>query len=49
MGIKSSFAEANETANEDVDENAQRHCCENINQYSFMPKTIFSEIVSEYQ
>eukprot|EP00347_Sterkiella_histriomuscorum_P021086 403335311 len=46
---KPSFQEGNET-NDDVEEyNNQKHCCDSINQYSLLPKTIFNEIVHEIQ
>lgn len=45
---KYSFQEINDT-NDDVEDITQRHCCDSINQYSLLPKTIFGEIVNEIQ
>jgi hypothetical protein len=41
-GPKQSFQ-----ATDDVDESftAQNHCCNQVNQYSIVPKTIFNEIL----
>ncbi|CDW79742.1 nli interacting factor-like phosphatase family protein [Stylonychia lemnae] len=43
---KGSFQDANET-NDELEDNTQTHCCDSINQYSLLPKTIFGEIVNE--